>query len=75
MCLSVCNGECFILVCECVCVRACLRMHVCVPTCVSGARTETETGKERKRDTQIRRRKGLLPFFAVFVPPCIRVCS
>ena len=34
MCLSVCDGECFILVCECVYVRASMRMHVCVPMCV-----------------------------------------
>ena len=32
---------------------------------VSGARTETETGRETERDTQRRRRKVLLPFFAV----------
>ena len=34
MCLSVCDGECFILVCECVYLRACMRTHVCVPMCV-----------------------------------------
>ena len=42
---------------------------------VSGARTVTETGRETERDTQRRRRKVLLPFFAVNVAPCIRVCS
>ena len=34
VCLRVCEGECVILGCECVYERACLRMHVCVPTCV-----------------------------------------
>ena len=29
--------------------------------------TGIETGIERKRDTQIRRRKALLPFFALIV--------
>ena len=42
---------------------------------VSGVRTETETGRETERDTQRRRRKALLPFFAVNVAPCIRVSS
>ena len=34
VCLRVWEGECVILVCESVYVRACMRMHVCVPTCV-----------------------------------------
>ena len=42
---------------------------------VSGVRTETETGRETERDTQRRKRRVLLPFFAVNVAPCIRVCS
>ena len=30
----LCEGECVILGCECVYVRACMRMHVCVRSCV-----------------------------------------
>ena len=42
---------------------------------LSRVRTETESGRETDRDTQRRRWKDLLPFFAVTVPPCIRVCA
>ena len=34
VCLSMCDGECFILVCEGVYVPGSIRMHVCVPMCV-----------------------------------------
>ena len=43
--------------------------------CLSRVRTEIESGRETERDTQRRRQKDLLPFFAVTVSPCIRVFS
>ena len=42
--------------------------------CISVARTETETGRERERDTQSET-ESFTTFFAVTVPPYIRVFS
>ena len=40
--------------------------------CLRRVRTETESGRETERDTQMRSRSYILHFFAVTVPSCIR---
>ena len=78
MCFRACvSAKVFLLVCvrvvQCVCVSPQEQQRE-REGCVTGARTETQSGRESERDTQRRGQKALLSFFAVTVQPCIRAC-